>query len=191
MRELIEDFVQHLRNERGQSENTQLAYFALLNRFVSWAGTQGLTDWRSVELSHLLAFLQHERERPLAAAPTQCSRTLSSESLYLEVAALRAFHRWAESEGLLARNVAESLSLPRRWNRLPNSLTDEEISKLLAPSAKETPAALCDQAILELAYASGLRISELRTIRLEQLQLQSGFISVIGKGNKERVVPLG
>jgi integrase/recombinase XerD len=88
-------------------------------------------------------------------------------------------------------NVAENLSLPRRWQRLPKALTKGEIEKLLQPEAPETPSSLCDHAILELAYASGLRLSELRNIRLEQLQLESGFVLVIGKGNKERVVPLG
>ena len=62
MHALVEDFVQHLRNERGQSENTQKTYFALLNQFVAWAGKQGLGDWRAVQLSHLMAFLQHERD---------------------------------------------------------------------------------------------------------------------------------
>jgi integrase/recombinase XerD len=66
-----------------------------------------------------------------------------------------------------------------------------EIDQLLKPITPETPATLCDQAILELAYASGLRLAELRNIRLEQLQLDAGFVNVIGKGNKERVVPLG
>src|SRR5688572_32062881 len=74
---------------------------------------------------------------------------------------------------------------------LPISLTNDEINRLLAPIIPETPSSLCDQAILELAYASGLRISELGNLRIEQLQLESGFINVIGKGNKERVVPLG
>jgi integrase/recombinase XerD len=191
MHELVEDFVQHLRNERGQSENTQKTYFALLNQFVAWAEKQGLGDWQTVELSHLMAFLQHERERVLANQPEESARRLSSESVYLEIAALRAFYRWAENEKFLPANPAENLSLPRRWKRLPKSLTDDEITKLLAPEIPETPASLCDQAILELAYACGLRISELGAIRLEQLQLESGFINVIGKGNKERVVPLG
>lgn len=191
MRELVEDFIQHLRNERGQSENTQKTYFALLNQFVAWAETEGLRDWRAIELSHLIAFLQHERARALAHQPPESTRRLATESVYLEIAALRAFYRWAENEKLLPANVAENLSLPRPWKRLPKSLTNEEITKLLVPVIPETPASLCDQAILELAYASGLRISELRTIRLEQLQLESGFIHVIGKGNKERVVPLG
>ena len=191
MQALVEDFVQYLRNERGQSGNTQQTYFALLNAFTKWAQAQGINDWSAVQLPHLTAYLQHERQRPLAHEPEASTRRLASESLYLEIAALRAFYRWAENEKLLASNVAENLSLPRRWKRLPKSLTDVEIAKLLTPLIPETPVSLCDQAMLELAYASGLRISELGGIRLEQLQLEAGFISVIGKGNKERVVPLG
>src|SRR6185503_10067268 len=81
--------------------------------------------------------------------------------------------------------------LPGRWKRLPKALTDAEITQLLRPLPIATPAAICDAAILELAYASGLRLSELCNIRLEQLHLDSGFVTVIGKGNKERVVPVG
>jgi integrase/recombinase XerD len=91
----------------------------------------------------------------------------------------------------LPANIAENLSLPRRWQRLPKALSNDEIKKLLAPEKPETPESLCDQAILELAYASGLRLSELKNLRLEQLHLDAGFINVIGKGNKERVVPVG
>jgi integrase/recombinase XerD len=138
-----------------------------------------------------MAFLQHERDRALADEPAESSRRLSSESLYLEIAALRAFYRFAENEKLLPANVAENLSLPRRWKRLPKALSAAEIDKLLKPGHGETPHDLCDRAVLELAYASGLRLAELRGIRLEQLHLEAGFINVIGKGNKERVVPLG
>ena len=191
MQTLVEDFIQHLRNERGQSENTQQTYFLLLKKAVAWAETQGLRDWRDVKLPHLLAFLQHERARPLEGPAKDTARRLSSESVYLEIAALRSFYRWAEVEKLLPTNVAENLSLPRRWKRLPKDLTHEEIDRLLKVPQPETPASLCDQAILELAYSSGLRLSELRNIRLEQLHLDAGFITVIGKGNKERVVPVG
>jgi integrase/recombinase XerD len=188
---LVEDFLQHLRHERGQAEHTQRTYAALLDKFVAWAGEQGISDWKSVELKHLMSFLQHERERALLTEPKESPRRLSSESVYLEIAALRAFYRFAENEKLLASNIAENLSLPRRWKRLPKALTSSEIEKLLTPETPETPQALCDQAVLELAYASGLRLAELRTVRLEQLHLEAGFINVIGKGNKERVVPLG
>jgi integrase/recombinase XerD len=198
MQELVEDFLQYLRNERGQSENTQRTYAALLGKFVSWADGQSLTTWTAVNLSHLMAFLQSEQKRaiqnPESSAPAEAvqdSKRLSSESLYLQIAALRALYKFAENEKLLPHNIAENLSLPRRWKRLPKALSNDEITKLLKPEIPETPASLCDQAILELAYASGLRLSELRKIRLEQLQLEAGFVLVIGKGNKERVVPLG
>ncbi len=191
MQTLVEDFLQYLRHERGQAEHTQRTYAALLNKFVVWAGAQGLTDWKSVELRHLMSFLDHERKRALANQPKESTRRLSSESVYLEIAALRAFYRYAEVEKLLPANVAENLSLPRRWQRLPKALTNQEIEKLLTPETPETPHNLCDQAVLELAYASGLRLAELRGARLEHLHLDAGFINVIGKGNKERVVPLG
>ena len=214
MQNLVEDFLQYLRHERGQSDNTARTYAALLGKFVTWAGGQDLADWKQVELKHLMAFLQHEQSRnllpagrtfPQAAngpghsenrrpggAPRRNSaRRLSSESVYLEIAALRAFYRFAENEKLLPLNPADNLSLPRRWQRLPKALTSAEVEKLLAPEAPATPEILCDQAILELAYASGLRLSELKDLRLEQLHLESGFINVIGKGNKERVVPVG
>jgi integrase/recombinase XerD len=188
---LVEDFLQYLRHERGQAEHTQRTYAALLNRFVTWAASQNLSDWKQVELKHLMSFLQHERERAVDGEPKDSARRLSSESVYLEIAALRAFYRFAENEKLLPANVAENLSLPRRWKRLPKALTDAEIKKLLEPEQPESPQSLCDQAILELAYASGLRLSELKNLRLEQLHLDAGFINVIGKGNKERVVPVG
>jgi integrase/recombinase XerD len=214
MNELVEDFLQSLKNERGQSDNTQRTYKALLDKFVTWAGKQKISDWRSVTLAQLQNFIRDEQSRPpdglkrerlppaegrvaqpqqTSAAPSKTTpaRRLSSESVYLQIAALRAFFRFAENEKYVANNVAEHLSLPRRWKRLPKALTAAEIEKLLRPLTPETPASLCDQAVLEVAYASGLRLAELRTIRLEQLQLEAGFLRVIGKGNKERVVPLG
>jgi integrase/recombinase XerD len=188
---LVEDFLQYLRHERGQSDNTAKTYAALLGKFTAWAEKQNLKDWKQIELRHLMSFLQHERERNLEDEPKESTRRLSSESVYLEIAALRAFYKFAENEKLLPQNVAENLSLPRRWKRLPKALSNDEIKKLLEPEKPETPESLRDQAILELAYASGLRLSELKNLRLEQLHLEAGFINVIGKGNKERVVPVG
>jgi len=188
---LVEDFLQYLRHERGQSDNTAKTYAGLLGKFTDWAARQDLTDWKQVELRHLMAFLQSERERQLENAPEGSTRRLSSESLYLEIAALRAFYKFAENEKILPLNMAENLSLPRRWKRLPKALTNPEIEKLLTVEQPESKETLRDQAILELAYASGLRLSELRNLRLEQLHLEAGFINVIGKGNKERVVPVG
>src|SRR5271157_4305298 len=191
MRNLVDDFLVYLRHERGQSAQTQKTYAALLLNFVAWAESQGLTDWREVKLSHLMAFVEAERTRALKTEPGDSARKLSSESLYLQIAALRAFYNFAEAEKLLPQNIAENLSLPRRWKRLPKALSNSEIEQLLKPENPATPASLCDQAVLELAYASGLRLAELRAIRLEQLHLDAGFVTVIGKGNKERVTPVG
>jgi integrase/recombinase XerD len=200
MNNLVEDFLQYLRYERGQSDNTAKTYAALLGKFTAWAEKQGLADWHDVELKHLMAFLTHERVRKASVGrpssrtesePKNSSRRLSGESVYLEIAALRAFYKFAENEKILPANPAENLSLPRRWKRLPKALSNDEITKLLKPEEIASPENLCNQAVLELAYASGLRLSELKNLRLEQLHLDAGFINVIGKGNKERVVPVG
>ena len=200
MQALIEEFGQYLRHERGQSEHTQKAYSSILNRFADWAGAQQLARWNAVELSHLLGYLKHQRnsETPTGddapkkrGRPRSDSAKLSTESLYLEIAALKAFYRFCVQEQFLPSNIAENLTLPRRWKRLPKALTDAEIEKLLRPIEPVTPATLCDHAMLELCYASGLRLAELRGLRLEQLRLDAGFIHVIGKGNKERIVPVG
>ena len=199
MQVLVENFLQYLRHERGQSENTAKTYATLLGKFTAWAAKQNLSDWPAVELKHLMSFLTHERGRNAligrpstrAGAAPKSPRRMSGESVYLEIAALRALYKFAEQEKLLPANIAENLSLPRRWKRLPKALSNAEIKKLLAPEVPVTKENLCDQAILELAYASGLRLSELKNLRLEQLHLDAGFINVIGKGNKERIVPVG
>ena len=200
MQALIEEFGQYLRHERGQSEHTQKAYSNILNRFADWAGTRQLARWNAVKLSHLLSYLDHQRNKETPTGdhakkkrgrPRSESAKLSTESLYLEIAAMKAFYRFCVQEQFLPSNVAENLTLPRRWKRLPKALTAVEIEKLLRPPEPITPATLCDHAMLELFYASGLRLAELRGLRLEQLRLDAGFIQVIGKGNKERVVPVG
>jgi integrase/recombinase XerD len=187
----VEDFLQHIRHEKGQAEHTQKTYAAMLNRFIDWAEQQNIADWESVTRKHLTQFLQHERRRkPKGQSKTQ-GEQLSPDSIYLQIAALRAFYKFAAEEQIVLLNIAENLSLPRRWKRLPKALSDLDIEKLLAPPTETTPTDLCTTAILELAYASGLRLAELRGLRLEQLHLKEGFVTVIGKGNKERVVPMG
>lgn len=191
MEALVEDFLTALRTERGQAAQTEKTYSGLLRRFMAWAQGQKLERWENVELKHLTAFLLHEQARPLEGQARESKAKLSTSSLYLEIAALRAFFKFCESEGYLPHNIAENLSLPRRWKRLPKTMSNEEIDRLLQPPIPETADSLCDQAILEVAYASGLRLAELRGLRMEKLHLEAGFLTVIGKGNKERAVPIG
>lgn len=191
MRDLVEGFLDHLRLERGRSEHTLKTYALALYRFVDWAAAAsvGVVRVQAVTPDHLLRFLEFERARPLSEKAR--GQRLSSASLYLQVAALRAFFKFAEDEGALKSNPAENLSLPRRDRTLPKFLTPAEIEKVLQPPPVVTPESLATHAILELAYASGLRLAELRGLRLEQLNLEAGFLTVLGKGNKERLVPVG
>lgn len=127
MQNLVEDFLVYLRHERGLAEHTERTYAALLGNFLVWADKRGLKDWKDVTLRDLMDFLEHERNRALKDEPKEGARRLSSESLYLQIAALRAFYNFAEAEKFLPLNVAENLSLPRRWKRLPKALSNSEI----------------------------------------------------------------
>src|SRR5687767_6090661 len=108
MHTLVEDFLQYLRHERGQSLQTQKTYSALLGKFVQWAEKAGIDSWKAVQFSHLTEFLQYERSRKLGNPVKDANRKLSSESVYLEIAAFRAFFRFAESEQLLPANIADN-----------------------------------------------------------------------------------
>ena len=119
MQSLVENFLQLARNERGQAEHTQRTYAALLGKFIRWAEEKSLSDWQKVELKHLTEFLLHEQKRRLAYTPESSTKKLITSSLYLEIAAFRAFYKFCENEKLLAENIAENLSLPKRWKRLP------------------------------------------------------------------------
>jgi len=107
-------------------------------------GKGNLTDWKSVGLQHLMAFLQHERARPLVDEPKGSIKRLSSESVYLEIAALRAFYRYAENEKLL-RPTSQKIYRCPPLATAAKALSNEEISKLLAPENSETPESLCDR----------------------------------------------
>src|ERR1700689_2888205 len=98
MRNLVEDFLVYLRHERGQSGQTEKTYASLLFNFVSWAEKRGLKDWKEVKLPDLMTFLEEERTRPLKNQTGAGTQKLSSESLYLQIAALRALYNFAESE---------------------------------------------------------------------------------------------
>jgi integrase/recombinase XerD len=191
MLDLIDDYLEHLQHERGQSRHTVRAYRAALRRFEVWAGKAGIRSLPEIRLDHLTRYLGSEAGRIREGRGAQSASRLSSESLYLQIAALKAFFRYAVQERLVESNVAEHLSLPRRWKRLPKSLTNEELRRLLETRIPATPSTLCDEAAIELAYASGLRLSELCHLRQEHLHLDGGFVTVVGKGNKERVVPVG
>lgn len=181
MEEEIEAFIRYLAVERGLSENYQLSTQRSLGEFAAWcAERKQITRAREVGLPLISEYLA-ERKRG----------GLSASSIKLVVVALKIFFRFATAREMIARDPTDSLSLPRIERYLPETLNEIQIEQLLESVDTKAPLGLRDRAMLELLYASGLRISELAGARLENLDLENGMIRVTGKGNKTRLVPVG
>ena len=179
--EAIDRFILYLATERGLSENYQLSTRRSLEKFADWATKRkGLVSPSNVELAVLTEFLASEKERGLAPG-----------SMKVVVVALKIFFRFLKMRLMNDRDPAELLPLPRLTRFLPKTLNQVEVCRLLEANMLGRPFPYRDRAMLELFYASGLRISELAGARLENLNLQERIIRVIGKGSKTRLVPVG
>jgi integrase/recombinase XerD len=181
MHEFLEQFIVWLAIERGLSTNYQLSTRRSLETFCDWLRQHAeVTSLAAVEPSHITEFLAWRKRSGLASA-----------SIKLEAVALRIFFRFLLARNLLPKNPAENLPLPRIESYLPETLNALEVERLLESVQLTDPRGLRDRAMLELLYASGLRVSELCNVRLENLNLDEGMIRVTGKGNKTRLVPVG
>ena len=179
--EAIDRFILYLATERGLSENYQISTRRSLESFADWASNQRQCfSPGKIELSVLIEYLAFEKERGLAPA-----------SMKLIVVALKIFFRFLKMRSMAEKDPAELLTLPRLTRFLPEILNQVQVNRLLEVNTSGRPFPLRDRAILELFYASGLRISELTGARLENLNLQERIIRVIGKGSKTRLVPIG
>ncbi len=174
----IGQYLLHLRVERGLSPRTLAAYGSDLAGFA--ASLRGPGSWaRSPEPA--LEYLRALRTRWHRAPSTVRRRA----------AALRAFYRFAFAEGLVALDVASLVDLPRQARRLPDTLDPEAVERLILAPDPATGAGSRDRALLELLYACGLRISEAVGLDVEDLSLEGAYVRVIGKGDRERLVPVG
>lgn len=177
----IEEFIIYLATERGLSTNYQLLVRRSLEAFAKWTTTvKGISQHERVETGHIVEFLEHRRRSGLAAG-----------SIKIDVVALKIFFRFLRSRYHLKSDPAEHMTLPRLEKFLPQTLNQSEIEKLLDGMPRSGSFALRNRAMLELLYASGLRVSELASARLEHLDLEDGIIRVTGKGGKTRIVPVG
>ena len=179
MSDEIEQFLIYLATERGLSTNYQLIVQRSLETFAAWATSKGLA-WRTIEPGQITDFLAFRKRSGLQAS-----------SVRLDAVSIRIFFRFLVSRQGWPQNPAETLSLPRPEKHLPATLNAAEVRRLIESVGSNDPQGLRDRAMLELLYSSGLRVSELCNARLENLELDSGFIRVIGKGNKTRMVPVG
>ena len=173
----VSPFLDHLRIERGLSEHTVTGYERDLIRYVNGLAPTAPTDATrpSVE-AHV------SRLRRAGLAPTSVARALS---------AIRTFHRFLVSEGLSAENPASRVPSAKRWERLPKSLKVEQVGTILAAPRGDRPLDLRDRALLELAYATGLRASEVVGLTFASVTMAERFVRVVGKGGRERLVPFG
>ena len=176
---LIEIFLDSLWLEKGLSDNTLKAYRTDLRRFSSWAENQG-DGLTSISRADILDYLSLRMSLGLKARST--ARSLSC---------LRAFYRYLLREKHISRDPTLHVENPRLGQSLPDSLTEADVERLLAAPDLSTKLGMRDRTMLEVLYASGLRVSELTNLRLGDINLRQGVVRVFGKGSKERLVPMG
>jgi integrase/recombinase XerD len=181
MEEAIDSFIRFLAVERGLSENYQLSTQRSLSEFAQWCRAKKKIDSpRAVTLSLISEYLADRKRSGLSAS-----------SIKLIVVALKIFFRFVTAKGLIERDPAEALALPRIERYLPETLNELQVEQFLEKIDTKTPHGLRDRAMIELLYASGLRISELANSRLENFNFEDRVVRVTGKGNKTRLVPVG
>jgi integrase/recombinase XerD len=190
MRDEIEGFILYLATERGLSDNYQLSTRLSLEGFAAWLARrktgseepppETVIPVGEITIDEISEYLAHKKRLGLAPA-----------SIKLVVVAIKIFFRWLLQRERIGRDPADTLSLPRLARYLPETMNELQVDRLLEGIPTNAPLGLRDRAIVELLYASGLRVSELTNARLENLDLDSRFIRVTGKGNKTRLVPVG
>ncbi len=177
----LKQYLQFITLEKGLAENSILSYRNDLERYLHYV-THDLKvrDLGGITLSHIERYLSELTEMGLAVGTI--ARNISS---------IRSFHEFAVVEHLAEANPAELVDLPRKAQKLPEVLDTVEVEQIIDAANRTTPSGIRDAAILETLYASGMRVSELTNLEPDSLFFEIGFIRVIGKGNKERLVPVG
>jgi integrase/recombinase XerC len=179
MRAHVKNFFVYLKNERGLSARTLTAYQRDLELFMQFLEAEEINRPEQITQHHIRAFIA-QRHR----------QGLGGKSLQRLLSAIRSLFRWMLREGLAEHNPATPVRAPKSPRHLPATMDADSIGQLLDICC-DTPLAIRDKAIMELFYSSGLRLSELATLRWEQLDLASGMVTVTGKGNRTRMVPVG
>jgi integrase/recombinase XerD len=177
---LLERFQDFLTLEQGTSPRTNEAYGHDLDRFALFTLTSGARAPVDVTSRMLRDYMYHLKD--LGLAPSSIRRNVS---------AVRTYYRFLLGEGHVVRDPSERLETPRRWRTLPEVLTVDEVSQLLAAPSYDDPLLFRDRAMLELAYGAGLRVSEWITLAVRDVILDEALVRVFGKGSKERLVPIG
>ncbi|HNY72151.1 MAG TPA: site-specific tyrosine recombinase XerD [Syntrophales bacterium] len=179
MNDYLATYLDYLTVERGASPHTLDAYRRDLRRFIGFMTERGREDIGTVTPEDVLAFIAYLR-----------GLDLSANSVNRSLAAIRGFYRFLSKERKTLASPVDRLATGKTWMLLPNVLSIQDIDRLLAQPGMNSPAAMRDSAILEMLYATGLRVTELIELTVHGIDWQAGFVVVMGKGRKERVTPM-
>lgn len=172
-----EDFLGYIKAELGLSPNTALAYAEDLSHFSSYLKKKNINSPGRQDVTAYLMELKRG-----GFSPSTISRRLS---------AVKGYFRYMLNEGLMKANPVAGMKSPRKWNEIPGALSAADVNRLLAAPDRSKTAGIRDSAILELLYATGMRISEARTLKTSDINFEAGFLKCMGKGSKERIIPVG
>ncbi len=177
----LQRYLQFIKLEKSLSENSVVSYKNDLERYLRFvANDLQISDLGGIELRHIENYLEE-----------LTAMDLSVSSIARNISSIRGFHEFAVVEGMAEANPAELVDLPKKAKNLPDVLNPDEVSAIIDIPNRETDAGIRNAAILETLYATGMRVSELTSLELDNLIFEIGFIRVVGKGNKERLVPVG
>ena len=176
----LEQFRDYLALEAGNSPHTVENYWRDVRRLVAYGESKGIRGPGDVTAAQLREFIYFLKDLGLAAT-----------TIRRQVSALRTYYKFLVGEGVVTRDPSERIESPKRWRTLPSVLTVADIERLLAAPNTDEPLAIRDRALLEFAYATGVRVSELVGLTLQDILFKEGVARVFGKGAKERLVPVG
>lgn len=180
MHDQIADYLRLLQIERGLALNSRQSYERDLNQYLAYVTDQGITTWQQVDRYQVIQFLQTLKDDGKSTATI--TRMIST---------LRRFHQYLRQENITDHDPMQHIDSPKKVQKLPSTLTLEEVERLIETPDTNQILGLRDRAILEVMYATGLRVSELISLTLGDLHLSIGLLQTLGKGDKERIIPLG
>ena len=175
---MIEQFLDHVTLECGLSPNTRAAYASDLESYRRFMEARGIRSLNDITRKHLLDFLTSEKDRGLSVS-----------SISRRLVAIKVFHRYLLRESLLSKDVTEVMDSPSIGRILPTVLTYKEVERLLIAPVGDGKAAVRDRAILEMMYATGMRVSECASLKIDDIHFDSGYVRCYGKGSKVRIIP--
>ncbi len=180
MTQSVEEFINYLAVERGLANNTLLAYRRDLKKYSAYLAKKNIKDIKMIRREHVTDFMYDQKKKGL-----------SSTSICRGLAAIKMFHRFLVRERFLDQDPTHLVDTPQIWKKIPSVLSSSEVEAMINAAKGKGWQPVRDKAILELFYASGMRVSELLHLKVDDINLELGYVRCMGKGSKERIIPVG